>query len=71
MEDVHCLIDLIISLWIATDARAIAIGEGKDREFVDALDFDIKIAECLFTECTGGLLECCALEAGQECTCVE
>lgn len=41
------------------EAQAVAIADGSERDFVDAIDFDIQIAECLFESCSGDALPCC------------
>jgi len=41
------------------EAQAVAIADGTERDFVDAIDFDVQIAECLFDMCDGNALACC------------
>lgn len=54
---------------VLSKAKAIAVGEGNERKFVDAVDYDIKIAQCIFPTCTGDLLVCCAQKEGTKCGC--
>ena len=52
------------------DAQAVAIADGRERDFVDAIDFDVQIAECLFDSCAGNALPCC--ETGVvKCACTD
>ncbi|GMH37484.1 hypothetical protein BSKO_05357 [Bryopsis sp. KO-2023] len=54
---------------VLSKAQAIAVESGSERKFVDAVDYDIKIAQCLFPVCTGDLLVCCAQKEGTKCGC--
>ena len=51
-------------------AEAVAIADGNQRDFVDAVDFDVQIAECLLESCSGAVLSCCETGA-TECDCSE
>lgn len=49
-------------------ARAVAVADGTERDFVDALDYDVQVAECLFDTCADAVLACC--QSGEmECQC--
>lgn len=49
---------------VLSEARAVAVGDEKEKVFVEALDVDVKIAECLFDACKGDALKCCQ---GEKC----
>lgn len=52
------------------EARATAVSGGYERAFVDALDFDVRIAECIIEECSDERLGCCNSE-GTSCLCAD
>lgn len=50
------------------EARATAIADGKERNFVDAFDSFVGVSECLYPTCTGDRKECCSV-SGDKCKC--
>eukprot|EP00210_Caulerpa_lentillifera_P006082 g5811.t1 len=49
-------------------SRAVAIANETERDFMDALDYDIQVAECLLDACDNTVLTCCQ-SGDMECEC--
>ena len=53
----------------AAEAQATAINDGREREFLDMLVFDEKIAECLFDVCDNDAVRTCCSSGSEKCPC--